>query len=142
MDRGVWWATVHVVSKGQTRLRCRSMLNAPRSPGEHSLRAPSAESSDKGAASSSSGFRCLSPLTQGWALETLRRLCCELSGATALVSHKGPSPAPSCGAPAGSRCCKNRGTQEWNGRWSGHRAPCFCVQLTCDMMLAPGGSRR
>ena len=26
-----------------------------------------------------------------------------------------------------------------NGRWSGHRAPCFCVQLSCDMMLAHGG---
>ena len=26
-----------------------------------------------------------------------------------------------------------------NGRCSGHRAPCFCVQLCCDMMLAHGG---
>ena len=26
-----------------------------------------------------------------------------------------------------------------NGRWSGHRAPCFCMQLSCDMMLAHGG---
>ena len=26
-----------------------------------------------------------------------------------------------------------------NGRCSGHRAPCFCVQLSCDMMLAHGG---
>ena len=29
-----------------------------------------------------------------------------------------------------------------NGRCSGHRAPCFCMQLSCDMMLAHGGSRR
>ena len=26
-----------------------------------------------------------------------------------------------------------------NGRWTGHRAPCFCVQLSCDIMLAHGG---
>ena len=26
-----------------------------------------------------------------------------------------------------------------NGRWSGHQAPCFRVQLSCDMMLAHRG---
>ena len=26
-----------------------------------------------------------------------------------------------------------------NGRWSRHRAPCFCMQLSCDMILAHGG---
>ena len=65
-------------------------------------------------------------------------MCCELSGATALVSDKGVIWNFLWG-PSRVQVLQEQVSPGMTGRWSGHRAPCFCVQLSCDMMLAHGG---
>ena len=65
-------------------------------------------------------------------------MCCELSGVTALVFDKWARLDLLVGPLQGPGAART-GEPGVNGRCSGHRAPCFCVQLICDMMLAHGG---
>ena len=65
-------------------------------------------------------------------------MCSELSGSTALISDKWARLDLLVGPLQGPGAART-GEPGVNGRCSGHRAPCFCVQLSCDMMLAHGG---
>ena len=65
-------------------------------------------------------------------------MCCELSGAIGLVSIKGVIWTFLWG-PCRVQVLQEQVSPGVNSRWSGHRAPCLCLQLSCDRMLAHGG---
>ena len=62
-------------------------------------------------------------------------MCSELSGSTALISDKWARLDLLVGPLQGPGAART-GEPGVNGRCSGHQAPCCCVQLSCDRMLA------